>query len=111
VLSKFYVYTHGGRPVVYDNPADAKRYITDTNEHWRIVSLKLTETSDMTDWMHEREWRVPGDLVFDYPNVAVLIDTKASYREFINKCKGITTADILGNICGIVVLSGLLELA
>ena len=108
IFSKYFVHAKGGRPVIYDKPSEAKRYITDQNEHWRIVSFDLSDTKNMVDWMHEREWRLPGDMTFDLKNTAVLIDKKDSYREFIEKCSELKEPKILESVCGLVVLSGLL---
>ena len=94
--------------MIYDKPSEAKKYITDQNEHWRIVSFDLSDTKNMVDWTHEREWRLPGDMDFDLKNTAVLIDKRDSYREFIEKCGGIKGPEILKSVCGLVVLAGLL---
>ena len=60
------------------------------------------------DWAHEREWRVPGNLRFERKRAGVLLDTSESYREFVSKCRNISDANILDELCGIIVLSGLL---
>jgi hypothetical protein len=106
VFHKSHIYACGGRPVVYDDPATAKNYIPNQAEHWRIVAFDLSG-SDFIDWTHEREWRVPGDLQFDLTNVGILLDTPKSYREFVFKCRKLTTYP-LDKLCGIVVLAGLL---
>jgi len=109
IFSKWYVHSRGGRPVIYDSPESATAYL-DRDEWWRIVALDLSDSANTVDWMHEREWRVKGDLEFELSRTAILIDTKASYREFISKCRNIAEPNILESICGIIVLSGLLDL-
>ena len=104
MFSKSHIYKKRGRPVIYDSPKEAKSYIKDENERWRIVALDLSDDNKIIDWTHEREWRVPGDLTFELRNVAVILDNKSSYKEFVSKCK---EPDILENICGIIVLAGL----
>jgi len=109
IFSKWFVHSCNGRPVIYDSPESAKRYLG-KDEWWKIVALNLSDINNMVDWMHEREWRVPDDLEFEMSNAAVLLDTKQSYREFISKCRGIEKPNILESICGVIVLSGLLDL-
>lgn len=107
ILTKYFIFNKGGRPVIYDVPEQAKKYLNE-KEYWRIVPLEMSDTDNIIDWTHEREWRVPGDLEFDLSNAAVLLENKQCYREFIKKCKEITQKNILEEICGIIVLKALM---
>ena len=107
-FSKGFIYSKGGRPVIYDDPARAKQYLPDTAEHWRIVAFNLTDPARIVDWTHEREWRVPRELNFERTSASVVLDTKASYREFVSKCRNISDANILDELSGIIVLSTLM---
>ena len=72
MFPKDYIYTRGGRPVIYDRTDEAKRMLP-AEEHWRIVKLDLSDPNQMVDWTHEREWRVPGNLCFDLSEATVLV--------------------------------------
>lgn len=90
-FSKFTIYKHGGRPVIYEEADKAKELLHyNENEYWRIVNLKLEldepieyevepcdiniEFSDyeqqnsntkIIDFMYEREWRIPYNFKFN----------------------------------------------
>lgn len=38
--------------------------------------------TSQSEWLHEREWRVPGDLVFDWPDVKFLIVPHLNWQRF-----------------------------
>src|SRR5713226_7111825 len=59
MVEKLYVFSKGGRPVIYDRVADAKEFLPD-DQWWRIVNLDFTTSDHIVDWTHEREWRLPG---------------------------------------------------
>ena len=106
IFSKVNIFKRGGRPVIYETPEKAKKILADVSEHWRIVRLDLSDTSDIVDWTHEREWRLPGDLEFRYGEAAILLNDKDCYREFMDKMQG--SYETLKELCGIIVLTGLL---
>jgi len=84
VFSKFYLFQQGCRPVIYDVPDQGKRYIAES-ELYRLVALDLTDKTNMVDWSHEREWRMPGNFKFRVDWSAVLLETITDYREFVAK--------------------------
>lgn len=107
VFSKYYVFQRGGRPVIYDIPAQAREYLSE--ESWyRIVSLDISNMDQVFDWSHEREWRVKGNLAFEINNCAILLETKADYRELMQKVDSLDNKNIVDRVCGITVLDSLL---
>lgn len=106
-FSKDYIYRKGGRPVIYDNTNEAKRYLTEDN-HWRIVNFNLSNKDKIIDWSHEREWRVPGYLSFELNEVEVLIHNYDSYKKFIKLCRDYKDKDILYEVKSVIVMPSLL---
>jgi hypothetical protein len=86
MFSKRYVYIQGGRPVIYDRTEDAKNYLPE-NEWWRIVRLDLSDVSNINDFTHEREWRVPDEFEFDISKATVLVPNAAEFRRFYEIAK------------------------
>lgn len=107
VFSKYYLYQNKCRPVIYDSVEEGKKYLKES-ELFRLVSFDLTNTSNIIDWSHEREWRMAGNFTFKIDWSAVLLETKNDYREFIKKCMLPENEGILEKVCGIVVLDALL---
>lgn len=107
VFSKYYLFQNDCRPVIYDRPEEGKNYIAES-ELYRLVSFDMTTTSNIIDWSHEREWRLPGDFEFRIDWAAVLLETREDYREFIAKSMNEENKGILASICGIIVLDALL---
>lgn len=79
------VYKKGGRPVIYDKTADAKKYLPES-EWWRIVNFNIDNDKAFVDWTHEREWRVKGDFSFRRKDVTLLFTKSATYKKFIDLC-------------------------
>ena len=79
------IYRKGGRPVIYDKTAEAKKYLPDT-EWWRIVNFDISEDESFKDWTHEREWRIKGDYEFNLGDVTLLFTKPATYKSFIKLC-------------------------
>ena len=107
VFSKYYLFQNGCRPVIYDVPETGKQYIAEPELH-RLVALDITDTANIVDWTHEREWRMPGNFKFRKDWSAVLLEKKEDYREFVEKSAQEQNRGILERICGIVVLDALL---
>ncbi|MDQ2747022.1 MAG: hypothetical protein M3T96_07175 [Acidobacteriota bacterium] len=108
VFSKYYIFQSGGRPVIYDKPEDAKKYLSSEADYYRIVSFDMSNPDNVVDWSHEREWRLAGDFEFRADWVAILLETRTDYKEFISKCSLPENVEILGQVCGIIVLDALL---
>jgi hypothetical protein len=68
-------------------------------EHWRIVNLDLGNDKALIDWMHEREWRLPGSFSFE-GRAVVIVNTRADYQEFMDKAP----AELLKKLSGITVI-------
>ncbi|CAK1722493.1 DUF2971 domain-containing protein [Vibrio crassostreae] len=85
MFSKQKIYTSGGRPVIYDKTAEAKKYLPES-EWWRIVNFDLSNPDFIIDWTHEREWRVKGDFEFDVNEVTLLFTKSTTYKAFIELC-------------------------
>lgn len=100
---KGFVYKNGGRPVIYEDKEIMKSFLPDS-EYWRIVDLNLSNTKSYVDWTHEREWRVPDELSFDYNNIEVIVKSGKYYRELVERCIEISRTDILTGIHGIITL-------
>lgn len=100
---KRFIYKNGGRPVIYENKELMKSMLPE-NEYWRIVDLNLENATSFVDWMHEREWRVPDELVFDYDNIEVIVKQSKYYRKLVEYCRDKDRMDILVGIRGIVTL-------
>jgi hypothetical protein len=65
------IFSKGGRAVIYETKEFAKMLPPD--EKWRIVTFDLSNKDHYVDWTHEREWRVKGDLKFDYKDVYIIL--------------------------------------
>jgi len=104
LLPKPYVYSRGGRPVVYDDTDVAKKYL-ERDHWWRIVRFDLSNTDSYIDWTHEREWRVPNEINFRLKAATVIVPTERAYKEFISKCEEIDRLDIVKEIKGIITLN------
>lgn len=103
---KGYVYKKGGRPVIYEDK-DIMKQLLPEKEYWRIVNLKLSDSNTYIDWMHEREWRVPGNLQFGYKNIEVIVKSYFYYRKFVQMCIDEERLDILTGIRGIITLDSI----
>ena len=100
-------YKYKARPVLY-GPKDEMTAMLPESEHWRIVTLDLSDHTRIVDWTHEREWRVKGDLSFDYSEVEVIVENPEAYHDFIAHYQAVNP-EVLQNIQGIIVLDSLLK--
>jgi len=105
MFSKILVYQAGGRPVVYEETGKAKNMLP-SDEHWRIVKLDYSNLSEIVDWTHEREWRVPREYEFDLKDVTVVL-LRDAYREFVERVQALEP-NFLSEIAGIVTLNPIL---
>lgn len=101
---KDFIYQNNGIPVIYDDTNQAKEYLH-KSDWWRIVRLDLSDENHMIDWTHEREWRVPGDLLFDYSQCEIIVPSPVYYHKFVEYCLKNNREEILLEIQGIVVMA------
>jgi hypothetical protein len=50
-------------------------------DQWRVVTLEKSEKGKLTDWVHAREWRAPGDFKLPGNLLAVLVRTPTEAKE------------------------------
>ncbi len=105
-FNKILVYKKGGRPVIYEESKLMKKMLK-PEEHWRIVDFELADKNSVTDWSHEREWRVPNELTFEYKYLEIILPSAEYYKEFINYCIDNNRTDILTGINGIITLNSI----
>lgn len=99
-FNKGQLFAKGGRPVIYGTNEELDRL--PESEQWRCVQIDLTNSESIVDWSHEREWRIHGDLKFDYSEIEVIVGCKKSYKEFINRY---SQTGLLSEINGVIVLN------
>ena len=104
---KTFIYKKGGRPVIYEDTEEAKKFLP-KEEHWRIVKLNLSNDDNIIDWTHEREWRIKGNLDFEWSDVEIILSQENSLQKFIRKCKDNGIEDVLNEIKGIITLKSLI---
>ena len=102
-FSKKFAFEKGARPVIYELRETAKSILPE-NDWWRIVSFDLADDENITDWTHEREWRVKGDFTFELKDVYVYLVKEKDYKSFLSKASD----EIIRGIKGIVVLDPVL---
>ena len=105
-VDKRYAMNKGARPVIYGPKDEMDSVVTEEN-YWRYVSLDLRSDDDITDWMHEREWRAPSPFQFEYEFIDVVLLDPDSYRKFISDCMR-KNSDILSSIRSITCIEQLL---
>lgn len=106
MFEKLYVFSKGGRPVIYDRTEDAKDFLPEA-QWWRIVNLDFSDPDKMVDWTHEREWRVPDGFTFQLEKATVLLPDSKTFRQFTKRCAD-ELPDVLSRLRGIVVMSNIL---
>jgi hypothetical protein len=103
-FSKFYAFSQGGRPVIYEETKKAKE-ILPKDEYWRIVNFHIhPDDTNIIDWTHEREWRAPVEFKFDLELAHVVLYDKVCWDYFYDKCP----KEILNEIHGITMLKSFL---
>ena len=105
-FSKVFIFRKGGRPVIYDEKEKLKT-ILPKEEYWRIMNYDIKNLNNMIDWTHEREWRVPGELAFDYKDIEIIVPSNSYYKKFIAYCLDNGREDIIKEVNGIIVLNSI----
>ena len=100
-FSKDYLFKKGARPVVYEKTEIAKN-ILPQNQWWRIVRLDLSDESNIVDWTHEREWRLPGDLEFELNKATLIAIDNNQVKQMAAEYKEKTGIEIRDQLRGIV---------
>lgn len=106
-FSKDFIYKNGGRPVLYEQTEIAKKILPE-EEHWRIVCLDLKNSNNVTDWTHEREWRIKGNLKFEWKDVEILLSQEYDIKRFLEECNKSGIPNILDEVKGIITLKSVL---
>lgn len=80
---------YGARQVIYEETEKAKTFLPQ-DEWWRIVDNEykfIGNEWDITDWTHEREWRVRGDMEFEYNKgyVHIVLYNPSCVKRFLEK--------------------------
>ena len=101
------LFSKGGRPVLYGDVTELKN-ILKPEEYWRIVSMSLTNSENIIDWTHEREWRIKGDFSFEYTDIEVIVQDYNYYNKFVNRCLNEDRRDILSKIFGIISIDSII---
>lgn len=102
-FNKGTLYQKGARPVLYGNE-DELRSLLSNSAHWRIVKHDLNSPDSIVDWTHEREWRHPGDLDFEYDQLEIILADHNYYKKFATRCFDEHREDILKSVNGIIPL-------
>lgn len=89
--------------MIYGNGEELRNLLPAT-AHWRIVKHDLTSPDAIVDWTHEREWRYPGNLKFQYDQIEVIVAGHDFYKRFVTRCLDEKREDILRGINGIIPL-------
>lgn len=97
---KRYAFAQGARPVIYEDTDVAKAFLPES-ELWRVVRLNLSDSENIVDWTHEREWRAPGDFRFELKYAAIVVANTKDYRELIDRA----APSILKEVLGVTVLA------
>lgn len=92
--------------MIYGNVEELKMQLNEEN-YWRIVALDYTDKNEIIDWMHEREWRIKGDYVFDYCDIEVIVKNGFYYKKFIRRCIDENNLEMLESINGIISLNSI----
>lgn len=81
VISKTWAYGSGARPALYLS-RDETRDLIPQDEHWRVVHFDGSDPEDWQGWLHEREWRLKGDLKLPSPHgfTGVLVKSPSECR-------------------------------
>lgn len=98
-FNKGQLFAKGGRPAIYGTEDELNNM--PENEQWRCVQFDLSNSKNIVDWTHEREWRVKGNMHFEYSEIEVIVGNERYYKEFINRY---SNSSLLKEINGIVVL-------
>lgn len=105
-FEKPYIYSKGGRPVIYEDAISAKKMLP-SDQHWRIVRYNIDfidEAQKNVDWTHEREWRAPNSIEFDLELCHVVLYDKDCLDYFNKTCP----QEIKDLIYGITILKSIL---
>jgi hypothetical protein len=76
VLPKRAAYTRGARPVLYLSDEEMQALRISADQKWRVVRFEVSEAGWIS-WLHEREWRCPGNFVLPASIPAVVVKSTA----------------------------------
>ena len=77
-------------------------------EYWHIVNLYISNTGSDIDWTYEHEWRLLGNMSFEYYEIQIIVEPISDYKNLISYSLA-SEPDVLKNINGIICLESLLN--
>lgn len=84
-MPKEILFYNGARPVIYDKANEIMELI-DESIYWRVVNLDLENPGWMyTDWTHEHEWRIPGDVTITRFPFKVIVKTEEYKKRLLKE--------------------------
>ena len=107
-VNKGWLFQQGGLPVIY-GPKNELKGTLHQNDYWRIVNMNLEKPDEIIDWSHEREWRHPDDLQFQWEDIEIILKSHKYYRKFVEQCISDNQTDMLKSIRGIIILDSVLS--
>ena len=106
-FNKYLLFQQGARPVIYGPTQELKSKLP-PEDYWRIVNMDLSSSDHLIDWTHEREWRLPGDLKFEYKDIEVIVYSLQDYKKMMEICPQ-HNPELLKQINGIICLKSILN--
>ncbi len=100
-IPKRTIFELGGRQVVYS--LNKK----DVDNPWRYSHETFRTKNNVIDWSHEREWRIPNDVDFNYTDIDVILPSVEARMNFIKKALSENRLDILTDVRSIIILEEL----
>ncbi len=72
------------------------------------MNLDLSNCNKLIDWIHEREWRVPGDVEFELKDVIIIVPWIEEYLKIIEEFKN-DGINLAMEVAGIINLANVIE--
>lgn len=101
-IDKQYIFNKGGRHVVYGSPG--RKYL---DHEWRYSHTEYKTENYNIDWSHEREWRIPENVIFEYKDIDIILPSVQARRKLISQAKESKQEEIIEKVRSIIVLEQL----
>ena len=105
-INKAVLFTKGGRPVIYCSNNEVNEVVKETNI-WRVVEMQYG-SGNIIDWSHEREWRIKGDMLFEYRDIDIIVKDGAYYQKLFDRCFDTNNHNLLREVNGIIPIDNVL---